>query len=605
MEESPMNDLSIAGLRAAYRSGALTPRALVESLLDRVAQTREYNAWIHVLDAAALEPWLAALERRAPDSLPLYGIPFAIKDNIDLAGVPTTAACPAFAYTPGQSAPVVERLLAAGALPLGKTNLDQFATGLVGTRTPYGITRNAFDPAYLSGGSSAGSAVAVALGLVSFSLGTDTAGSGRVPAAFNNLLGVKPTRGLLSARGVVPACRSLDCVSVFALDAADAACVMDVAAAYDAADPFARKAPPAAAPVTNFVVGIPRDLETAGDPETEAAFARAVGALAAAGAVVREVDLSPMLAAARLLYEGPWVAERYAAVGEFIAARPEAVHPVTRAIIEPAARRTAVECFAAQHRLQALKRDADAVLAGVDCIMTPTAPTIFRIDDEQREPLALNSKLGHYTNFMNLLDYAAVAVPAGFGASGLPYGVTLFGPAFSDAALLSYADRLHRAQAIPVGRTARLPAPLPAPVAADEIEICVCGAHMSGLPLNGELTARGARLVEATRTAPVYRFYALPGGPPFRPGLVRVASGGAAIEVEVWRVPAAAVGSFLAGIPAPLAIGSVELASGARVKGFLCEAVAVEAAEDVTHLGGWRAVLAAKGGGGAPAGSPG
>jgi allophanate hydrolase len=599
-----MNDLSVAGLRAAYRSGALTPRALVKSLLARIDETREHNAWIHVLDEAALEPWLAALERGTPDTLPLYGIPFAIKDNIDLAGVPTTAACPAFAYTPERSAHVVERLLAAGALPIGKTNLDQFATGLVGTRTPYGITRNAFDPAYLSGGSSAGSAVAVALGLVSFSLGTDTAGSGRVPAAFNNLLGVKPTRGLLSARGVVPACQSLDCVSVFALDAADAASVMDIAAGYDAEDPYAREAAPTAAPVAGFVVGIPSKLETAGDPETEAAFARAVGALAAAGASVREVDLAPMLAAARLLYEGPWVAERYAAIEAFIAARPDALHPVTRAIIEPAARRTAVECFAAQHRLQALKREADAVLAGVDCIMTPTAPTIFRIDDEQREPLALNSTLGHYTNFMNLLDYAAVAVPAGFGVNGMPYGVTLFGPAFSDAALLAYADRLHRQLAIPVGMTARLPAPLSAAVPDDAIELCVCGAHLSGLPLNGELTARGAKLVAATRTAPVYRFYALPGGPPYRPGLVRVASGGAAIEVEVWRLPTAAVGGFLAGIPSPLAIGSVELASGARVKGFLCEAVAVEAAEDVTHLGGWRAVLEAKGGGTLRARSP-
>jgi allophanate hydrolase len=599
-----MNDLSIAGLRAAYRSGALTPRALVKSLLARVADTREYNAWIHVLDEAELEPWLAALDGATPDTLPLYGIPFAIKDNIDLAGVPTTAACPAFAYTPGRSAHVVERLLAAGALPIGKTNLDQFATGLVGTRTPYGITRNAFDQAYLSGGSSAGSAVAVALGLVSFALGTDTAGSGRVPAAFNNLVGVKPTRGLLSARGVVPACQSLDCVSVFALDAADAGSVMEIVASHDVQDPYARQAPPVAAPVDAFVVGIPDALETAGDPETEAAFARAVGALVALGAVVRKVDLTPMLAAARLLYEGPWVAERYAAIGEFIAARPDAIHPVTRAIIEPAARRTAVECFTAQHRLQALKREADAVLAGVDCILTPTAPTIFRIDDEQREPLALNSKLGHYTNFMNLLDYAAVAVPAGFGANGLPYGVTLFGPAFSDAALLSYADRLHRQQAMPVGRTGRLPAPLPAPRSTAEIEICVCGAHMSGLPLNGELTARGARLVAATRTAPVYRFYALPGGPPYRPGLVRVASGGAAIDVEVWRLPTAAVGDFLAGIPSPLAIGSVELASGARVKGFLCEAVAVEGAEDVTHFGGWRAVLAAKGGGTPRAASP-
>ncbi len=592
-----MPDLSIGGLRAAYREGRLTPRALLGRLRERIAATEAHRVWITVLDEAALAPYLEALEARDPAGLPLYGVPFAIKDNIDLAGIPTTAACPAYSYLPEESAQVVARLIAAGAIPLGKTNLDQFATGLVGTRSPYGIARNAFDPDYVSGGSSSGSALAVALGLASFSLGTDTAGSGRVPAAFNNLVGVKPTRGLLSTRGVVPACRSLDCVSIFALDAADAAAVLDVAAGYDAADPYAREAQPGCAARERPIVGVPTTLETAGDPETERAFARAVAALEATGAVVREVDLTPMLAAARLLYEGPWVAERYAAIRDFIGQHPEALHPVTRAIIEPASGRGAVEAFEAAYRLQALKRAADAVLAGVDCVLTPTAPTIFRIEDEQREPVALNSKLGHYTNFMNLLDYAAVAVPAGFSPAGLPYGVTLFGPAFSDAALLAYADRLHRQLGVPVGMTERLPSALTASAAppAEEFLLCVCGAHMSKLPLNHELTSRGGQLVAATRTAPVYRLHALPGGPPLRPGMVRVAEGGAAIEVEVWRLPAAAVGGFLAGVPSPLAIGSVELADGSRVKGFLCEAVAVDAAEDVTAFGGWRAVLRAKG----------
>ena len=589
-----MMDMSITGLLAAYSAGSLTPRDLIAALRPQLDATRDHCAWIHLLDDTSLEAYLARLEGKTPAELPLYGIPFAIKDNIDLAGVPTTAACPAYAYTPTASATVVTRLIEAGALPLGKTNLDQFATGLVGTRSPYGITRNAFDRAYVSGGSSAGSAVAVALGLVSFALGTDTAGSGRGPAAFNNLMGVKPTRGLVSARGVVPACQSLDCVSVFTLDAADAQCVMKVVAAFDVADPYARPCvamPPAR---ETFVVGVPATLETAGDVETQRAFDRAVAALQGQGAVIREVDLNAMLAAARLLYEGPWVAERYAAIRAFIEQQPEALHPVTRAIIEPAASRSAADCFDALHRLQSLKRDADAVLATVDCIMTPTAPTIFRIDDEQREPIARNSTLGYYTNFMNLLDYAAVAVPAGFAANGLPYGVTLFGPAFSDQALLVYADRLHRALGIPVGTTACLPTVLAPCKDTDTLQIVVCGAHLSGLPLNYQLTDRAGTLEQVTTTAPCYRLYALPGGPPLRPGLVRVATGGAAIAVEVWRLPLLAVGSFLAGIPAPLAIGSVLLADGSSVKGFVCEAIGTDGAEDVTVYGDWRAVLSAR-----------
>lgn len=585
------DDLSLTGLQAAYAAGTLTPRRLLARLRERIAATLDHNAWIHVLDDAALEPWLSALDTQAPATLPLYGVPFAIKDNIDLAGVPTTAGCPDYAYVPTRSAAVVERLLAAGALPIGKTNLDQFATGLVGTRSPYGPGRNAFDPAYVSGGSSAGSALAVALGLASFALGTDTAGSGRVPAAFNNLVGLKPTRGILSTRGVVPACRSLDCVSIFTLNAADAQRVLDVARAFDAEDPYARAWQAGAAAREAFVVGVPATLETAGDVETIRAFARACAALEQAGATLREVDLAPMLAAARLLYEGPWVAERHHAIRDFLATHPQSVQPVTRAIIEPAAQRSALEVFDAQYRLMALKREADAILAGVDCIMTPTAPTILRIDDEAREPLRLNTLLGTYTNFMNLLDYAAIAVPAGFAANGLPYGVSLFGPAFSDEALLVYADRLHQALGTPVGMTQRLPSSLSVRESPEAMRLVVCGAHMRGLPLNHELTARGGRLLAATRTAPVYRLYALAGGPPRRPGLVRVASGGAAIEVEVWTLPMATVGSLLAGIPAPLALGKLTLADGSQATGFVCEAIAVDGAEDVTAHGGWRAWL--------------
>lgn len=587
-------DLSIPTLLAGYQARRYTPQTIIEALLLRIEESREDCIWIEVLSRAALTPYLAALAERDPASLPLYGIPFAIKDNIDLVGVPTTAACPAFAYVPQRSAFVVERLIAAGAIPLGKTNLDQFATGLVGTRSPYGETRNAFNPDYIAGGSSAGSAVAVARGLVSFALGTDTAGSGRVPAAFNNLIGLKPTRGILSARGVVPACRSLDCVSIFSLDAADAQRVLHVARAYDPEDVYSRSVQTGPRFRAAFEFGVPRVLETFDDSNTARLFNHAVKTLCDLGGAPRAIDLDPMLVAARLLYEGPWVAERYVAIKDFITERADALHPVTRAIIEPAVQRTAVEVFEAQYRLQALKRAADAELEGLDFIVTPTAGTLYRRIDVAAEPIQLNANLGYYTNFMNLLDYAAVAVPAGFGDNGLPYGVTLFSGAFADEALLAYAARLQHALALPLGATGRRSAQGPllsASARTDRFNLVVCGAHLSGLPLNSQLTERGGSLIAATVTAPHYRLYALPGGLPARPGLVRVAAGGAAIEVEIWSLPIAAIGDFLAQIPPPLAIGSVELADGSREKGFLCEAYAT-GARDISSFGGWRRFIA-------------
>ena len=595
-----MRDMTIEGLLADYRAGRRKVRAVITEALAEARRPDSRNVWITVLDDAEIEPHLVRLEGMDPGTLPLYGVPFAIKDNIDLAGVPTTAGCPDYAYVPERSAFVVQRLIDAGAVPLGKTNLDQFATGLVGARSPYGPCGNAFNPEYISGGSSSGSAVAVAMGQVSFSLGTDTAGSGRVPAAFNNLIGVKPTRGLLSAAGVMPACRTLDTVSIFTLDAADAARVLDVVAVFDPDDSYARpeRGPSlglAAIPVNGFRFGVPSADQLAffGDRGYEALFRSAVARLQAIGGEPLEIDFAPFLEAARLLYEGPWVAERYAAIREFIDSRPDALFEVTRQIIGGGRDPLAVDAFEAQYRLEELRRRTERVWDRVDLILTPTAGTIPTIAAVQTAPVRVNSDLGYYTNFMNLLDFSAVAVPAGFRDDGLPFGVTLFAPAFRDRELLPLADRLQRAAGTPLGATGQA-LPKTPPLAPDlhhAIPVAVCGAHMSGLPLNAQLTDRRARLLRATRTAPEYRFFALPGGPPERPGLVRVDRDGMAIEVEVWAVPAEHFGSFVAGIPAPLGIGRVRLEDGTDVPGFLCEGLATAGAADITRLGSWRRYL--------------
>ena len=598
----------IANLQAAYASGTPVRDVIAEAMRRCASDTN--NAFIHRLSDAEIEPFVARLDGVDPASLPLYGVPFALKDNIDLAHIPTTAGCPEFAYTPGESAFLIQQLLAAGAVPLGKTNLDQFATGLNGTRSPYGACQNAFNPAFVSGGSSSGSAVSVAKGWVSFSLGTDTAGSGRVPASFNNLVGLKPSIGLLSGTGVVPACRSVDTVSIFALTAADAQAVLAVAAAYDESDAFSRKAEPfgvdfSAGP---FRFGVPRaqDLAFFGNTTALELFGASIERLKALGGTAVEIDLTPFLEAARLLYEGPWVAERYVAIKDFIDAQPEAVFPPVRTIIEGGRGKTAADAFAASYKLKALKRVCDAVWKDVDCLLTPTAGTIYRIADMQADPIRLNSNLGYYTNFMNLLDYAAVAVPAGFQASGdaqgLPWGVTLAAPAFKDVPLLRLADRFHRAQALSLGATDALLANTPAigtdlpkdSNTAGTVKVAVCGAHLSGLPLNWQLTQRGARLLGAVKSAPEYKFYALAGGPVQRPGMVRVAEGGAAIHMEIWEMPAEHFGSFVDGIPAPLGIGKVKLADGSWVSGFVCEAMGVEGGTEITQLGSWRDWLAQK-----------
>ncbi len=590
-------DLSLAALRGAYEAGSLTPTRLVEALIARRREFPDHHIWIHEIPDDELRARARDLEAK-PASLPLYGVPFVIKDNIDLAGVPTTAACPDFAYTPAESAPVVQALLDAGAILIGKANLDQFATGLVGTRSPYGACRNAFDPDYVSGGSSSGSAVSVALGLASFSLGTDTAGSGRVPAAFNNLIGYKPTLGSLSMRGVVPACRSLDALSIFALTADDARRVASVAAKYDAADPGSRPAVNAPrrgwATASTFRFGVPRasQLEFFGNTDYPALFAQAIAALESLGGTAVEVDVEPLLDTAKLLYEGPWVAERYLATESLLQARPDSMLPVTRQIIEGGAKPLALDAFRAQYKLAALNRRARPLWESVDVLALPTAGTHYRIDEVNADPIRLNSNLGRYTNFVNLMDLAAVAVPAGFTPAKLPFGVSLIAPAWSDHDLLTLAGKLQRSSVSTQGATTLpLPPPETEPPTPATVDVMVCGAHLSGLPLNTQLLERGAWRIAVTRTAPIYRFYALPGGPPFRPGLVQVKENGVTVDVEVWRMPVEHFGSFVAGIPAPLGIGKVKLADGSQVCGFLCESIAVDGAEDISALGGWRRYL--------------
>jgi len=590
----PENSLLIADLRSGYRANRFTPAEIMLRLVERADRAEERHVWIRRLSLDEVMSHVGALQARSIDDLPLYGIPFVIKDNIDLAGVPTTAACPPFAYTPTRSATVVQRLIGAGAIPLGKTNLDQFATGLVGTRSPHGACRNSFDGQYIAGGSSSGSAVAVATGLASFSLGTDTAGSGRVPAAFNNVVGLKPSLGRLSTCGVVPACRSLDCVSIFALTAPDAASVFDVAEGFDPEDSYARKLGNAAIPNLRF--GVPRreQLQFFGDADYARLFDATLARLESLGGMRVEIDFTPFLDAARLLYEGPWVAERYAAVGRFMEAHPDALFPVTAQIIAGGRTPSAVQAFEAEYRLKTLKRASEAAWSQCDLIVTPTAGTIYTIAAVDADPIRLNSALGYYTNFMNLFDLAGVAVPAGFRGDGLPFGVTLIGPQSSDRALLAMADTVHRSSVTTLGATSAplSPSSAVAPVlAAGHVALAVCGAHMEGLPLNHQLRDRGGYFIERTRTSPNYRLFALPGGPPHRPGLVRVNRDGAAIELEIWAVPTEHLGSFVTGIPSPLGIGQVELQNGATVSGFVCENYATSGAADITGFSGWRAYI--------------
>ncbi len=592
--------LDLHSLSERLASGATTPTATIEDVLARIERRGDDAVWIsrapreHLLAAArAVEE-----RKRAGEALPLYGVPFAVKDNIDVAGLPTTAACPAFAYAPTVDAAVVARLVAQGAIPVGKTNLDQFATGLVGVRSPYGVPRNPFDARMIPGGSSSGSAVAVATGLVSFALGTDTAGSGRVPAAYNNLAGVKPSPGLLSTRGVVPACRSLDCVSIFALTTADAALVAEHARGFDAADPYSRREADTVSsaigstPAT-FRFGVPDDrhLTFCDDAQAARAFAVALERLRALGGEPVAIDFAPFAETAALLYEGPFVAERLEAAGELLARDPGAILPPVREILAGALRRDAAEVFAALRKRQVLRRRAHDLLAAVDCLVVPTAPTIYSLAAVEADPIRLNATLGTYVNFVNLLDLAAVAAPAGFRADGLPAGITFMGAWGHDARLAGFADRFERATHQRLGATSSSPpdiAPLTS-APASWPRLAVVGAHLSGEPLNVQLTSVGGALVRACRTASAYKLFALPNTTPAKPGMVRATDGGVALEVEVWALPPAAFGAFVARVPAPLCIGSVELEDGGRASGFLCEPHALVGARDISSFGGWRA----------------
>ncbi|MCF3648371.1 allophanate hydrolase [Synoicihabitans lomoniglobus] len=577
-------------LREIYAPGVITPAEVVAEVGRRIDALDDPAVWIHRLSSAELAGHLERIMQRGPRDQPLYGVPFAIKDNIDLAGVPTTAGCPEFGYIPTASAPVVQQLLDAGAIPIGKTNLDQFATGLVGVRSPYGTPRNPYHPAMIPGGSSSGSAVAVAAGLVTFSLGTDTAGSGRVPASFNNLVGLKPTCGWLSTTGVVPACRSLDCVSIFAASVTEASAVAAVAGGFDATDPYAREAPKVpGGSSAGFRFALPRadQLQWFGDDLNPPLYAAALNRLESLGGERVEIDFTPFATTARLLYEGPWVAERWSAVRAFHATHADAMHPVTRRIIEGGAQPLAVDAFESFYRLKALQREAAAVWADVDLMVLPTAATIYTRAQLEADPITLNSNLGHYTNFANLLDTAALAIPAGFRPDGLPFGVTLFGPAWSDARLAAIGARFSSDQPEIAA---------PSPTNDDAIELAVVGAHLRGQPLNHQLTDRGATFVRETTTSPDYELFALSATQPPKPGLRHcpVDGNGAAIAVEIWSLNATAFGQFTAEVPAPLAIGTITLADGTTTKGFVCEPIGFEHATDITAFGGWRNWLASQ-----------
>jgi allophanate hydrolase len=593
--------LDLTSLQAAYGRG-VSPLEMIEDVIERRASWGDPAVFITKVPDDALRAAVRALLARSPEpnSLPLWGIPFAVKDNIDVAGLPTTAACPAYAYTPNKDATVVARLKAAGAIVIGKTNLDQFATGLNGTRSPYGAPRSVFDPAYISGGSSSGSSVTVGAGFATFALGTDTAGSGRVPAAFNNLVGIKPTPGLLPNTGAVPACRSIDCITIFSATVGDGVAIRKIAEGFDPGDPFSRHAKPAPLPTNGLRIGVldAAEREFFGDTGMEVLYDQAIEHARALGATIVPFDYAPFREAAALLYDGPWVAERLAAVEDFLASNAGDFDPTVRKIIEGAKGKTAVEAFRGRYRLEELRHATDKEWQKADMLLLPTTPTTYTVADMQADPIVLNSRLGRYTNFVNLLDCAAIAIPAGFRPSGLPGGVTLIARAFTDDALAPLADGLHRAAASGMGsdRTAIIPdASRMAPQDDGRIEIAVVGAHLTGMPLNRELTQAGGHLVRSCSTRADYRLFVLPDTVPPKPGLIHEPGfAGNGIAVEIWSLPADGFGRFVAKIPAPLGIGKVGLDDGSTVSCFLCEAHAISGAEEITPLGGWRAYMALK-----------
>ncbi len=586
---------TLSSLRSAYAAG-LKPETVIAEVYRRIRLADDPGIFIHLPEEAETVAAAAALGAFDP-AKPLWGIPFAVKDNIDVAGMPTTCACPDFAYDAKADAFVVSRLREAGAIVIGKTNLDQFATGLVGVRTPYPAPRNSLDPEIVPGGSSGGSGVVVARGIVTFSLGTDTAGSGRVPAALNNIVGLKPSLGSLSASGMVPACRTLDTISIFALSVDDAFAAYSAGIGYDEADAYSKRFAPMklAVPTKGLKIGVPDEKTRIffGDEAQAASFAAACETLKKLGHEIVELDFTPLYQVAAMLYEGAWVAERYAATESIMKERPEIMHPVTRQIISGAEKLSAADAFKGIYRLADLKRKADPMLETVDCLCVPTIPCFFTVKDLEADPIGPNSKFGTYTNFVNLLDMAGIAVPVATRKDGRPGSVTLLGLSGSDGTLAGIARTLHEGAGVKLGATDwQLVPERPAVpgLVAGEMAVALVGAHMTGLPLNHEIAGRGGRFLFEGRTAPGYRLYALAGGPPKRPGLVRSPDGGS-IALEVWSIPLARFGEFMEGIPAPLGIGTIRLEGGATVKGFLCENAGLEGAEDITSLGGWRAYL--------------
>jgi allophanate hydrolase len=587
--------LDLTSLRAAYASG-LTPLAVIEEVIARRRAWDDPAVFITATPDYDLKAAARGLMDRAPEpnSLPLWGVPFAVKDNIDVAGLPTTAACPAYTYLPEKDATVVSRLRAAGAIVIGKTNLDQFATGLNGTRSPYGAPRSVFNADYISGGSSSGSSITVAAGMAVFALGTDTAGSGRVPAAFNNLVGIKPTPGLLPNTGAVPACRSIDCITIFSTTVGDGVAIRKVAQGFDPGDPFSRHATRSSLPSSGLRIGVldGAEREFFGDSEMEALYDQTIDRARALGATIVPFDYAPFREAAALLYDGPWVAERLAAVEDFFATNAGDFDPTVRKIIAGAKGKTAVDAFKGRYRLEELRHLTNAEWTKADVLLLPTTPTTYSVADMLADPITLNSRLGRYTNFVNLLDCAAIAVPAGFRSSGLPGGVTLIAPAFTDDALAPLADALHRAAGSGMGKARTAPLPEESrlvPIADNTVAVVVVGAHLEGMPLNHELAGSGGRLIKSCLTAPEYRLFVLPGTVPPKPGLIAEPGfSGKGIAVEVWALSPAAFGAFVQKIPAPLGIGKIRLEDGTSVSGFLCEAHAVKGAEEITHLGGWR-----------------
>jgi allophanate hydrolase len=590
---------TVAEIVAVHRAGRASPAQTVARSFARIRDHDDPAVFINLRDEKEAIAAAEALSEKNPALLPLFGVPVAVKDNIDVRGLATTAACPAFSYMPKHDSTAVAKLRAAGSIVIGKTNLDQFATGLVGVRSPYGIPVNPVRRDLIPGGSSSGSAVAVSAGLVPLALGTDTAGSGRVPAMLNNIIGLKPSLGMISTAGVVPACRTLDCVSIFALTVDDATTALAAMAGPDRADPFSRHRP--LGELTPFPaklrLGVPRNGQVIffGDKLAEQAYGEALQRWKALGAELIEFDLEPFYETARLLYEGPWVAERYLVLRDLLASSPDAIHPVTREIAAAGARLTAADTFSAIYRLQALRKIAERSFAAIDALVLPTAPTTYSTAQVLANPIELNSRLGTYTNFVNLLDLCGLALPSAMRPDDIPFGITLLAPAGHDALLASIGRVFHADTKLKVG-AGRLSQP---PLAAlsrrgsgDEIAIAVVGAHLSGMVLNGELTTLGGRLLESTATAPDYKLYALPTTPP-KPGMLRVDSGtGSSIELELWALSASAFGKFVAAIPPPLSIGTIRLADGRAVKGFIVEPAALDGARDISAFGGWRKYMA-------------